>query len=499
MFVQPFDGQLRPALRKETRVARVLRSGGTAGKTVFVVERQGEPESLGLLQRRAIHREILVAQIRREETLSKGQDAESAIATAVPGLAHLFFHRLDRDPGIVPEPQRPRPVALGRIGEVLAQARRRVGGGPGLHCAASGAAVEVSVLVKPERVHGDEPIPLDSVASLLVIDVPPLTRRILHRAAVAGTEQTFRTPDDGIVCRACKRSQWTVRCGVTDRVIRRVGPRTAVEQVVAALAFDHPRSLGHVTGPLLPLGLRLQNQLGFACGFRRAGHRLHRDAEAGQLDEVEVEFRVVIAEEVRIDGVIEELPAQGERAERAVRLGDAYRLVDGVIEIETPRIRIAPDVGRPDVRLAGLEHHGAALPIHEVGRGINPRAMVAVHFPGSIEVIHAVVPDHGGVGQVARDDRVLVGRRRRGDGERQHHGGQGEQQGASGRGPWLHDSTRSGFTSRRAPPSAVDHQTLSRRSPLPGFSNGPAVGFALLRFLPKKSVSIFSGEPSAFS
>ena len=44
VLVQPFDRQLRPPLRKETRVARVLRTRRTAREAVFIVERQGQPE-----------------------------------------------------------------------------------------------------------------------------------------------------------------------------------------------------------------------------------------------------------------------------------------------------------------------------------------------------------------------------------------------------------------------------------------------------------------------
>ncbi len=66
---------------------------------------------------------------------------------------------------------------------------------------------------------------------------------------------------------------------------------------------------------------------------------------------------------MRIDGAVDKLANHLERPSRCVGLGHAHGLVDGIVEIETPRGRIPPDIGRPHVRLARPEDDRAVLPI----------------------------------------------------------------------------------------------------------------------------------------
>ncbi len=94
---------------------------------------------------------------------------------------------------------------------------------------------------------------------------------------------------------------------------------------------DHPGAFGHRAVAFLPFALGPEQLPALACGFGRARHRLHGDAEPGQLDEVEVEPSVVVAEQVGVDCVVEEPAPHGKEFERSVRIRHADRAVDGVV------------------------------------------------------------------------------------------------------------------------------------------------------------------------
>jgi len=123
----------------------------------------------------------------------------------------------------------------------------------------------------------------------------------------------------------------------SDGVVRRVRPRAAVEQIVAAAVFDRERTLGHVAGALLPVALGTQHDLRRAGRLGGAAHRLHRDAETRQLHEVQVQLSVAVAEEVRVDRALEQVARMPEGSQRAGGLGDAHGAVRREVEVEAAR------------------------------------------------------------------------------------------------------------------------------------------------------------------
>jgi hypothetical protein len=149
---------------------------------------------------------------------------------------------------------------------------------------------------------------------------------------------------------------------------------------------------------------------GSPLGSVGLGHRLDHDAKARQLHVVQVQPPVVVAKQVGVDGPVEELASDGERAERTLALGHADRLVDRVVEEEPAGDRVPPDVRRPDVPLARAKDHRTPLPVDQVRRGVDAVAVVAVDLAGGVEVIDPLVQNDRRIGQVPVDHRVAVGR-----------------------------------------------------------------------------------------
>ena len=125
-----------------------------------------------------------------------------------------------------------------------------------MRLAARSLTVKASFLVKPEAIQANEPLPLDAVPFLLVVDVPPIAEIITNGATVARAIQAFRTVNDGVVRRSHEWTERIIRGGVADGVIGRIGARAAVDEIVAPGAFDHPRAFGHMSAELFPITFR---------------------------------------------------------------------------------------------------------------------------------------------------------------------------------------------------------------------------------------------------
>ena len=91
---------------------------------------------------------------------------------------------------------------------------------------------------------------------------------------------------------------------------------------------------------------------------------MNSDSETWELDEIQVEFAIIIAEQMRINRAVEKLLADGERPERTFCFGHPYILVGGVIQIELTAGRIAPDIRRPNVRYAWTKDNRTNFPVY---------------------------------------------------------------------------------------------------------------------------------------
>ena len=244
-----------------------------------------------------------------------------------------------------------------------------------------------------------------------MVHVPPSAGPVADGTPVAGAVHGLGPLDNRVVRGPRERPERASGGGVADGVVGRVGPRTAVQQVVPAGVLDHPRPFGDAAVAGLPVGLGLEDDLRLAGGFGGAGHRLDHDAEAGELDVIEVQPAVVVAEEVGVDGVVGERPPRGERAEGATGLGHADRLVGRPVEVEAAGGGVAPHVGGPGVPPAGLEDDRATGPADQVRRGVHAVPAAARDVAGGVQVVEVLVEEDGGVGQVAVrvDDGVGVG------------------------------------------------------------------------------------------
>ena len=141
-------------------------------------------------------------------------------------------------------------MSLFRLGQLP---QSPFGSGGLVFCVSRGSAVQQSLLVKPQRVQADEPIPLDPRRPFLVVDMPPLPVAVADRTSVSGAEQALRSLDDRVVLGTSERAERAVAGGVAHGVVRRVGTRTAVDQVVAAIVLDHPGAFGDVAGASFPV------------------------------------------------------------------------------------------------------------------------------------------------------------------------------------------------------------------------------------------------------
>ncbi len=79
--------------------------------------------------------------------------------------------------------------------------------------------MEASLRVEAQRVHGDEPAPLDPCAFFLMIDVPPAPCVVPDRAAVSGSEHPWAAVHDRIGRGPDERAHWVIGHGIAHGII----------------------------------------------------------------------------------------------------------------------------------------------------------------------------------------------------------------------------------------------------------------------------------------